>query len=109
MLDGRLLTQLNSEEMTEFQMRTVSAMTTLPEYIPADIAALQDHDPKLRRVRYWMEEDRKPSVNDLKKEHKDVRKLLNQKDKLFIENCVLYRKRSCYASESLDKFPIITS
>lgn len=40
MLDRRLPTQLNSEEMSDFQMRTVSAMTTLPEYIPADISAL---------------------------------------------------------------------
>lgn len=39
-----------------------------------------------------MEDDRKPSVGDLKNEHKDMKKLLHQKDKLFIANCVLYRK-----------------
>lgn len=39
-----------------------------------------------------MEEDCKFLVNDLKKEYKDVRKFFNQKDKFFIENCVLYRK-----------------
>lgn len=80
------------EEAANVQLRSVCATATLPEFIPTDIAALQEHDPVLSRVRYWMDRDDKPSVYELKQEHKSVRKLLNQRDRLFFENSVIFRK-----------------
>lgn len=69
----------------------VDSSNTLPEYESAEIASLQELDPVISRVIYWMNREEKPLVRDLKKETKYVRKLLKQHNKLKIEDNVVYR------------------
>lgn len=64
----------------------------LPGFIPADMAPLQEHDPVLSRVLYWLKRPNQLTNSVIRKEKKDVRKLLNQRNKLCFENYVLFKK-----------------
>ena len=71
-------------------MEPVDATTVLPEFVPADIASLQEHDPVISRVMYWLKRKEDLTVQMIKKEKKDVRKILNQREKFcFREWCVV--------------------
>ena len=92
-----ILTSLQNDKIPEAKIRNITAeavdaTTVLPEFVPADITSLQEHDPIISRVLYWMRRLDTLTVNQIKKEQKDVRKLLNQEDKLHIENAVLYKR-----------------
>ena len=92
-----VLTSLQNDNVPEAKIRSITAeavdaTAVLPEFVPADITSLQEHDPIISRVLYWMRRLDTLTVNQIKKEQKDVRKLLNQKDKLYIENAVLYKR-----------------
>ena len=92
-----MLTSLQNNKVPEARIRNmraeaVDATAVLPEFIPADIATLQEHDPILSRVVYWMKRKESLTVRQIKREQKDVRKFLNQREKLFIENSVLYKR-----------------
>ena len=83
-----MLTSLQNNKVPEARIRNmtaeaVDATTVLPEFIPADIAKLQEHDPILSRVLYWIKRKESLTVRQIKREQKDVRKLLNQREKLF--------------------------
>ena len=73
-------------------IESVEASTVLPGFIPADMAPLQEHDPVLSRVLYWMKRPDQLTKSVIRKEKKDVRKLLKQKNKLFMENLVLFKR-----------------
>ena len=78
---------VNSFRVRSVTVEPVDATTVLPEFVPADIASLQEHDP----VMYWLKRKEDLTVQIIKKEKKDVRKILNQRDKLVLENGVLFR------------------
>ena len=92
-----ILTTLQNDKIPEAKVRNITteavdATTVLPEFVPADVTSLQEHDPILCRVLYWLKRKESLTGNQIKKEQKDVRKLLNQKDKLHIENAVLFKR-----------------
>lgn len=84
-------TEISHAHVRFMQTETVDATNTLPEYEHTEIASLQTSDPLLSRVRYWIKNDVKPTIEDLKRENKNVRKLLKHMDKLQIEEDVIYR------------------
>ena len=85
---------VNSFKVRSVTVEPVDATTVLPEFVPADIASLQEHDPVISRVMYWLKRKEDLTVQIIKKEKKDVRKILNQRDKLVLENGVLFRRCS---------------
>ena len=85
---------VNSFKVRSVTVEPVDATTVLPEFVPADIASLQEHDPVISRVMYWLKRKEHLTVQIIKKEKKDVRKILNQRDKLVLENGVLFRRCS---------------
>ena len=85
---------VNSFKVRSVTVEPVDATTVLPEFVPADIASLQEHDPVISRVMYWLKRKEDLTVQIIKKEKKDVRKILNQRDRLVLENGVLFRQCS---------------
>ena len=70
----------------------LEAPSTLPQYSSTDLVRLQAEDPHISRFLQWWQKGHKPTQRQLGKEVKNVRKLLNDWDKMHEVDGVLIRK-----------------
>lgn len=79
-------------EQVQSQIATTSAIQTCPAREKADLKTLQETDKTLCALRFYWLREKRPSKQEIMKEPKEVRKLIQQWDRFCMRDGVLYRR-----------------